>query len=63
MVDEAFLQFRSDLTTTWDPFLQQKYDDINNELLQREYIEPEQSGDIQSLDTLHSFLGYRTTPT
>ena len=63
MVDEAFLHFRSDLTPSWDPFLQRENDDVNNELLQRENIEEEQSGDIQSSVTLHAFSGYAATST
>ena len=46
MVDEAFLHFRSDLTSSWDPFLQQENDDVNNELLQRNNIEEEKNDDI-----------------
>ena len=40
MIDEAFLHFRSDLTPSWDRFLQQENGDVNNELLQRKNIEP-----------------------
>ena len=63
MVDEAFLHFRLDLTSSWDPFLQQENDDVNNELLQRNNIEEEKNDDIQSSDTLHAFSGYATTST
>ena len=42
MLEVAFLQFSLDLTPSWDPFLQQKNDDVNNELLERENIEAEQ---------------------
>ena len=63
IADKAFLQFRSDLTPNRDPFLQQENYNVNNELLQRENIEAEQSDDIQSSDTPHSFSGYATTST
>ena len=63
IVDEAFLHFRSDLTPSWDPFLQQENGDVNNELLERENIEEEQSDDIQSSDTPHAFSRYAATST
>ena len=63
MLDEVFLHFRSDLRPSWDPFLQQENDDVNNELLQRENIEEEQSDGIQSSDTPHAFSRYAVTST
>ena len=63
MVDESLFHFRSDLTPSWDLFLQQENDDVNNELFQRENIEEEQSDDIQSSDTPHAFSRYAATST
>ena len=63
MLEVAFLQFSLDLTPSWDPFLQQKNDDVNNELLKRENIEAEQSDDIQSSHPSHPFTGYANTST
>ena len=32
LVNDAFLDYRSDISPSWDPFSQQEYDDVENEL-------------------------------
>ena len=59
LVDEAFLNFRSDLPS-WDPFMQQENDGVNSDLYQGEDNEAEQSDINQNSATSHSFSGNAT---
>ena len=59
LVDEAFLNFRSDLPS-WDPFMQQENDEVNYELYQGEDNEAEQSDINQNSARSHSFSGNAT---
>ena len=57
LVDEAFLNFWSDLPPSWNQFIQQENDDVNSELLQGEDNAAQESDDDQHSDMPHSVSG------
>ena len=62
LADEAFNYFRSNITTSWDSYLQQKSDDINSELLGRDSNKEEQLNNFIKDDSVskHTFTSPET---
>ena len=57
LVNEAFLNFRSDLPPSWNQFIHQENNDANSELLQGEDNAAQESDDDQHFDMPHSVSG------
>ena len=62
LADEGFYYFRSNITTSWDSYLQQKSDDINSELLGRDSNKEEQLNNFIKDDSVskHTFTSPET---
>ena len=59
LVNGAFLHFKSDVTQTWDPFLQQQNDNLNSELLEKDNHEVEQ---LNNFNTVNYVSGNKSIP-
>ena len=62
LADEAFNYFRSNVTTSWDSYLQQNSDDINSELLGRDSNKEQQLDNFSKDDSVskHTFTSPET---